>query len=183
MQTNLFAACAALCLGALTSGAQAHDYKVGSIIIDHPMAFETAATARAAGGFLTLTNTGDTDDRLIAVRADFPRMELHTTIEEDSIMRMMQVEAIEIPAGETVALEPGGFHVMFMGLDGDPFEVGEKVPATLVFEQAGEIAVEFAVESRGGAAAMDHSGHGGDHGHGHSHDAHGHDAHGHDMTN
>ncbi|MDP5359854.1 MAG: copper chaperone PCu(A)C, partial [Paracoccaceae bacterium] len=57
-----------------------------------------------------------------------------------------------------VQLAPGGLHVMFMGLGGDPFEVGETFPATLVFEKAGEVEVVFYVEERT-AEAMDHSGH------------------------
>ena len=75
---------------------------------------------------------------------------------------MNHVGRIEIPAGETVKLKPGGLHVMFMGLE-DPLTEGENIPATLVFENAGEVEVTFNVEARDG----DHSGH--DHsGHDHS---------------
>ncbi|MCV3272726.1 copper chaperone PCu(A)C [Roseobacter sinensis] len=150
---------AAAAVFALSTAAFAHDYKIGDLVIDHPMAFNTAPTAKAGGGYLTITNTGDTADRLIGVRADFPKVELHTTEEKDGIARMMHVEAIEIPAGATVALEPGGLHVMFMGLDGDGFDVGEKIPATLIFETAGELEVEFSIEERGAAEEHDHSGH------------------------
>lgn len=156
MRLTVAAALAALCT--MAPGARAHDYTAGALVIAHPIAFATPRTAMAGGGFLTVTNTGDTPDRLIGVRADFPRVMLHTTEIKDGVASMMHVDGIEIPAGETVSLQPGGFHVMFMGLNGDPLEVGEKIPATLIFEHAGEVEVIFNVEERG--ASADHSGHG-----------------------
>jgi copper(I)-binding protein len=111
---------------------------------------------------MAITNAGSESDSLVAVRAEFPRVMLHVTeVDADGVARMSHVEAIEIPAGETVTLAPQGLHVMFMGLE-DPFEEGEEVPATLVFEKAGEIPVTFNVEPRASAPAMehDHGGHG-----------------------
>ncbi len=145
---------------ALPGLAFAHDYKAEGLEIGHPMAYETAATAKAGGGYMTITNTGDTDDALIGVRADFPKVMVHKTEETDGIARMMHVDRIDIPAGETVELAPGGYHVMFMGLS-DPLEAGESFPATLVFENAGEVEVMFNVEERGSRPkdGMDHSGH------------------------
>ncbi|EBA12607.1 copper chaperone PCu(A)C [Roseobacter sp. CCS2] len=160
MKRISYAAVAAFCTFA--TAAIAHEYKVSDVVVDHPMAFETAQTAQTAGGFMTITNTGNADDRLVAVEADFPRVEIHTTEMDGDVARMMQLEdGIVVPAGESVTLEPGGFHVMFMGLGGDPFEVDEKVPATLVFENAGRLDVTFNVEERkmGGHGGMDHSNH------------------------
>ncbi|WP_108815220.1 copper chaperone PCu(A)C [Loktanella sp. Alg231-35] len=153
---------AAMALLALSAPATAHEFKVGALVVDHPMAFETTATAMSGAGYLTVTNTGSTDDRLVAVEAAFPRVMIHTTTMQDGVASMSHVDAVDIPAGETVKLAPGGFHVMFMGLDGDPFEVGEAVPATLVFEQAGSLEVVFNVEARDAAdmEQMDHSTHG-----------------------
>ena len=140
--------------------ASAHEYKAGDLMVDHPMAFETAQTAQTAGGFMTITNMGDSDDRLLAVEADFPRVEVHTTERDGEIARMIHLEeGLEIPAGETVSLQPGGYHVMFMGLRGDPFEVGEEVPATLVFENAGRLDVMFKVEERKARSGMNHDDH------------------------
>ena len=93
---------------------------------------------------------------------DFPRVSLHgTETDPQGVTRMIPIDGIEIAPGETVTLAPGGMHVMFMGLDGDPFEEGERIPATLVFERAGEISVEFWVEPRDGGMTG-HEGH--DHG-------------------
>lgn len=142
-----------------TGIATAHDYTVGNLEIMHPMAFETPKMAKAGAGFLTITNTGNTDDVLLEVRADFPKVEVHTTEESDGVARMMHVDNLPIPAGETVELAPGGYHVMFMGLEA-PFEDGQKIPATLIFENAGEVEVTFNVEVRPeDGESMDHSNH------------------------
>lgn len=142
-----------------TSGfALAHDYNAGGLMIMHPMAFETAETAKTGAGYMQIMNESDTSDRLIEVRADFPRVEIHNIEEKDGIASMIHMEnGIEIPANETVSLEPGGFHVMFMGLDGG-LALDTEIPATLVFENAGEVEVVFKVEERKGD--HDHSGHG-----------------------
>ncbi|MEQ8290990.1 MAG: copper chaperone PCu(A)C [Roseovarius sp.] len=142
---------------ALPTFAAAHEYTLGGLEIDHPMAFETAATAKSGGGYLAITNTGESDDALIGAKADFPKVQIHESYEEDGVARMRHVEKLEIPAGETVELAPGGYHVMFMGLS-DPFEAGTEIPVTLVFEKAGEVEVMFHVEERSGD------------GHDHSHD-------------
>ncbi|WP_299563380.1 copper chaperone PCu(A)C [uncultured Sulfitobacter sp.] len=157
MKTLRIAALAAL-LG--TTAAFAHDYTVGSITIAHPMAFETAKSASVGGGYMTLTNSGDTPDTLRDIRSDtVPMIQLHKSeTDANGVARMFHLEdGIPLPAGETVTLEPGGLHVMFMGLDGDPLEDGEEVKATLVFENAGEVDVIFNVEPRRGG--MDHSNH------------------------
>ncbi len=160
MKRYTFAALAAFTLAC--NPANAHDFTAGDLVINHPMAFETTKTAMTGGGYLSITNNGTTPDRLLGVRADFPKVELHTTEEKDGVAKMMHVEAIDILPGETVTFAPGGLHVMFMGLNGDPFEVGETIPATLIFEEAGEAEIVFNVEKRTGHG-MDHSDHGAAH--------------------
>lgn len=115
-------------------------------------AVETAPTAMAGAGFLTITNNGTSDDALIGVIADFPSVQLHTTEFEDDIARMVHLDRVPVPAGETVSFAPGGMHVMFMGLQGNPLTLGDTVPATLVFEQAGEVPVTFDIVAREPAA-------------------------------
>lgn len=143
--------------------ASAHEYTVGYLTVDHPMTFETAKTVKVAGGYMIITNSGDTSDRLLEVRSDIaPRIELHLSQTDDNgVARMMKQDGIEIPAGGTVSLVPGGLHVMFMGLADDPLEKGEVINATLVFETAGTLDVVFAVEERNAAdhVGADHSDH------------------------
>lgn len=159
MKPLLTATIAALTLGLGT--AQAHEFEIAALSVDHPMAYETAPTAHTGGGYMTITNTGDTADRLLAVKVErFDKVMLHESKESaDGMASMSHIEAVDIPAGETVTFQPGGLHVMFMGLGGDPLEVGETIPAILVFEKAGELAVDFNVEARDGASHEDHSDH------------------------
>ena len=142
---------AALVLAALP--AAAHDYKLGTLEIATPWTRATAPTAKSGGGFMTITNKGSTADRLVAARSTVSaKVEIHEMKMDGSVMRMRELEkGLDIPAGATVALKPGGFHIMFMELKA-PFAVNGKVPLTLVFEKAGSIDVEMSVEAMGAGA-------------------------------
>ena len=154
LRATLIAAVAALS----STLAVAHDFTVGDISIAHPMSFATPPGAPSGAGYMAITNNGDTDDRLISIGSDFPKTMIHKTEMDDGIMKMRhQMGGVVIPAGETVTFEPGGLHVMFMGLKA-PFKVDEKNAATLTFEKAGAVEVMFKVEKRK-VKAMDHSGH------------------------
>jgi hypothetical protein len=131
------------------------DYRLGAIEIGQPWARATPPAAESGGGFLVITNTGTTPDRLIAVKSPAAdKVEIHEMKMDGNIMRMREVEkGIEIPPGATVELKPGGFHVMFMGLKA-PFAKDAKVPLTLVFEKAGSIDVDLMVQAMGAQAPM-----------------------------
>jgi copper(I)-binding protein len=136
--------------GTVCSGANARDYQVGAIEIHDPWSRATPSTAPTAGGFMTITNNGSTPDRLVAIESPASaRAEVHEMKMDGSVMRMREIEGgLVLPAGQTVTLKPGGFHVMFTQLRA-PFVKDKLVPATLVFEKAGRIDVEFAVGSLG----------------------------------
>ena len=131
----------------------ARDYKLGALEIGQPWARATPPSAPAGGGFLKITNTGSTPDRLVS--ASSPAAELvqvHEMKMEGNVMRMREVDkGLEIPAGGSVTLAPGSYHLMMMGLKA-PLKQGSPVPLTLVFEKAGKIDVELAVESIGAQA-------------------------------
>lgn len=151
--------CAAFAASFAVGSAFAHEYTAAALTVDHPMAFETAPNVNVGGGYMTITNTGSTDDVLLEVRVEaIPRVELHLSeTDANGVARMTKQEGIPIPAGQTITLKPGGLHVMFMGLRDDPFEVGEKIDATLVFEFAGKLPVHFSVEERSAQTHADHS--------------------------
>jgi len=157
----------ALSLAALLASApasHAHEYKAGDIVIGHPWSRQAPVGAKVAGGFLVLTNEGTMADRLIGVSSAISmKSELHEmAVDGKGVMTMRPVEGgLEVPAGGSVELKPGSYHLMFMGLTTRPVE-GDRFEATLDFEKAGKVTVEFAVEGMGGAPKHDgHSGHGG----------------------
>jgi periplasmic copper chaperone A len=134
----------------LASAAIASDYKVGPLEIAQPWARATPPSAPAGGGFLTITNTGSTSDRLVSARSPAADLvQVHEMKMDGSVMRMREVEkGLEIPAGKSVTLAPGGYHLMMMGLKG-PLKQGSSVPVTLVFEKAGSVDVQLKVEGLG----------------------------------
>jgi hypothetical protein len=130
---------AALQLAAVAAGAQ------GAIKVEQAWARPTVAGQAGGGGFLRITNTGTSADRLLSARSEVAKeVELHTMAMEGDVMRMRQVASIDVPAGKTVALEPGGLHIMFIGLK-STLKNGASFPLTLRFEKAGEIRVDVKV--------------------------------------
>ena len=100
---------------------------------------------RPGAGYFTLTNTGDEPALLIGAEAErAEKVEIHTTEERNGVINMNRLESLKVSPGETVVFEPGGHHLMLMGL-AEPLAVGEVFPAALIFEDAGEVAVEFTV--------------------------------------
>jgi copper(I)-binding protein len=119
------------------------------ISIDDPYARTSRPGAPTGAAFMAITNHGPGDDRLVAADSDIAaRVELHTHEEDaEGVMRMIHVEeGFPLPAGETVMLERGGRHVMFMGLNRDLAQ-GDRVSVTLTFEQAGDMVVEIPVDN------------------------------------
>jgi copper(I)-binding protein len=133
--------------------AAAHDYTLGSLKIGHPWARATPPTAPSGGGFLTVTNTGSTADRLASASSPAAaQVQIHEMKMDGTIMRMRELEnGLEIPPGATVALAPGGYHLMMMGLKG-PLTEKTRVPVTLIFDKAGRIDVELVVMALGASA-------------------------------
>ena len=126
--------------------------KLGALEISGAFTRATLPNAPVGGGFFTITNTGTEADRLVSATTDIAReAQIHEMAMEGDVMKMRQLkDGLEIPAGETVALEPGGFHLMFMGLNGTIKE-GDVVPVTLTFEKAGTVVVDLVA----GAASAD----------------------------
>ncbi|MFN4203430.1 MAG: copper chaperone PCu(A)C [Tabrizicola sp.] len=143
----------------LAAPALAHEVTVGDLQIIHPYIPQPAASAQAAGGFMAIVNNGTEPDRLIGVESDIAmKSEVHESkVDANGVGTMMHVDFIEIPPGQTVNLERGGYHVMFMGLKGGMTE-GEMRKATLIFEKAGPVEVEFQIEAPMGMGDMGHSG-------------------------
>ena len=158
MRKSVFSAVAAATLFASCFSANAHDFKVGNLKIDHPWARPTPAGAKVGGGFLKITNEGKEVDRLISGSSPASRIfEIHEMKHEGGVMKMRALErGIEIKPGETVELKPGGLHVMFIDLNA-PLKDGESVKGELVFEKAGKVQIDYKIER--GASGSGHGAH------------------------
>ncbi|HSZ53822.1 MAG TPA: copper chaperone PCu(A)C [Caulobacteraceae bacterium] len=141
------AAALAAAMTAVPPAAGAQGYKVGGLTIGHPWSRPTPPGAPTAVGYMTITNTGRAQDTLLgASTPTAASLELHQSSMAGGIMRMRAApEGLTIAPGQTVKLQPGGYHLMFMGPK-KPFAVGDHVPATLRFRRAGEMKVEFQVQ-------------------------------------
>jgi len=100
----------------------------------------TAPGAAHGAAFMVLDNRGKTTALVGARTAACESVELHTHARVGGVMTMRPVERIEIAAGERTVLEPGGLHLMFLGL-ARPLRAGEALELTLVFEDGSETTI------------------------------------------
>ncbi|MFA7664592.1 MAG: copper chaperone PCu(A)C [Burkholderiaceae bacterium] len=156
---RLVLALCALALGGVAMPAAAHDFHAGDLFIDHP--YSTPSMPGMVNGavyFHGIENRGQQPDRLIAAATDAAgQVELHEMTMEGDIMRMRELQAIELPAGQTVQMRHGQrYHLMLMGLK-KPLAAGDRFDLKLRFERAGETTVEVIVQkSRSGGGSHHH---------------------------
>ncbi len=104
------------------------------IVVAEPWVRATVPQQNGTGAFMKLTSEKDTT----LVAADSPvaeHVEVHEMAMENNVMKMREVSGLPLPAGQTVELKPGGYHIMFINLHQQVKE-GEQVPVTLTFENA-----------------------------------------------
>jgi copper(I)-binding protein len=132
--------------------AVAEEFKAGDITIDQPWSRATPKGSSVGVGYLVIHNHGAAPDRLIGGSADFAgAVAVHEMTMDNGVMRMREMTSgLEIPANGEVTLAPKGDHLMFTDLK-RPLQKGETIKATLVFEHAGSIPVEFEVSGVGAA--------------------------------
>jgi len=141
---------------ALSGRARADDampVTVGDLEISAGWARAMRPGQPTGGGYLTIANKGGEADRLAGVSSTAAgKVEIHSMAVVNDVMVMRPVEGgLDISAGATVELKPGGLHLMFLNVS-EPFQNGGAVPLTLDFEKAGKVDVALPVQ--------DHSGHG-----------------------
>jgi periplasmic copper chaperone A len=126
----------------------------GDIAVNDAFARASTGAAKVGAAFMTLRNSGAMADALVGVKSPVAaRAELHTHIEDGGIMRMRQVDAIDVPARGSVSLQPGGLHIMLIDLK-QPLKQGEAFPLTLTFAKAGTMTIEVPVKSQAETAPM-----------------------------
>ncbi len=143
----------------IAAPAWAEDIAHGELVITEPWSRATPAGAGVGAGYMLIRNEGETADRLVGGTAPFAgRIEIHEMAMTDGVMRMRALDdGLEIAPGESVTLEPGGYHVMFMELV-EPLVEGEARAVTLEFAEAGPLELIFDVRSIA-ARAEDHRSH------------------------
>jgi len=123
------------------SSVWAEDYKLGDITVIEPFSYST--NGRSGAGYFTLTNDGPADI-LMAVTADFPRVMIHESLMQDGVMTMQHRTIVEVLERGEIEFGPGGYHVMFMGLD-EGWAEGDEIEASLQFKNAGALDIKFVV--------------------------------------
>lgn len=137
-----------LALLAVSQVVNAHEYKVKDLTIGHPWARATVGGVKNGVVYVTLVNDGAKPDRLLKASSPLAAsVSLHNNIKDGDIVRMREVDGVDIPAGQIVELKPGGFHIMLMGLT-RPLKDGEMFPLTLTLANEGEVPVEVMVSDQ-----------------------------------
>ena len=140
----LFLILVATACGAPASPSEAHEAGA-SLAAHNAWAAPTPAGVDVAAGYVTITNpAGAADHLLSATSPRAERVEVHEMSMDGAVMRMRQLQRLEIPAHGEVRLGPGGNHLMFFGVR-EPFAQGQEIPVRLVFEHAGAIDVTLPV--------------------------------------
>ena len=160
----LTATALAACSGETHNGEEGHSHAGHQmdrgIVISSARVLPPFPGRDTAAGYMSITNHSQTDDRLVSATSPISgAVEIHNHIEEEGVMKMRQVEGIEIKAGETIQLKPGSFHLMMFKstLPEDQADVA----LTLNYENAPSVTMIVPVEGRGE-----------DEGHGSAHDGH-----------
>lgn len=118
-----------------------------ALMIEDPYVRAVPPGQPNSAAFMTITNPGTADRAVVAAASSAAEvLELHTHRMEGGMMRMRQIERIDVPAGTAVALAPGGLHVMLIGLTA-PLAPGDQVPLTLTLDDGASIALSAPVRS------------------------------------
>jgi copper(I)-binding protein len=143
----------ALALAVSPAPAWAQEFRAGDIVVEKPWARATPKGATVGSGYLTIQNKGAAPDRLTGGTADFATVEIHQMSSANGVSQMRELkDGLNIPANGSVEFSPGGYHLMLTHLT-HPLTKGENVKATLNFERAGAVEVEFNVMGIGASGA------------------------------
>jgi len=135
-----------------------------AVQVEKPWARATPAGATTGAVYMTLDNKSNAPDRLVGAATDVAaKAQVHEMSMDKGTMKMREVaDGLAVPAGGSVVLKPGSYHVMLMGLK-KPLKAGQSINLTLKFEKAGDVPVTVPVAAVGATSApmsgMDHMDH------------------------
>lgn len=116
------------------------------VTVENPYARAVPPGQMNSASFMVLNNTNTKDVALVAASSSVAKaVELHNHINEDGVMKMRQVQQINIPASGNVNLQPGGYHVMLIGLNQDLVE-GKEIDLKLEFSDGGSQVLTLPVQ-------------------------------------
>ncbi len=106
------------------------------IVVSDEWARPIIIVGRPGGAYFNIENKGDVDDKLMSVSSSVsPRVEMHEHTMKDGVMKMSKVDFIEVSAGKTITLEPGGYHIMLFETV-KKYAPGDEIDLILNFEKA-----------------------------------------------
>ncbi len=118
------------------------------VTIDNAVIPQPPAAATVSAAYMSVHNPGDQARQIVSAHSDVAEhVELHTHTHKDGMMQMRQVDEVALPAGETVRFEPGGLHIMLIGLS-SPLEAGQDVAITLTLDNGESVTPTFTVQTR-----------------------------------
>jgi copper(I)-binding protein len=155
--TNLKTLLIAVALTVCATLVGAHDYTRGGLFIDHPWTRPTPQGIKVGAGYFVIRNRGKSPDRLVSASSPIAgKVEIHQTSIKDGVATMSEVSGgLQIAPGKSLEFKPRSFHLMLHDLK-QPLKQGDKFPATLVFDKAGAIDVQFQVEAMSTTAPPKH---------------------------
>jgi len=136
---------------------EAHEIKLGNLVIHHPWIKQPPGSAAVAGAYTTIDNNGTQNDTLISISIEHvSTVQIHEMQMQGDVMKMTEMaKGLLIPAGKSVELKPKSSHIMLMGII-SPFMEGEEVKGSFTFAKAGKVDVDFEVVAPGADAPMKH---------------------------
>jgi copper(I)-binding protein len=135
-------------LAAAVCAADRHAVHAGRIVVSDAWTRPTAAGMPMGVAYFVVRNDGTRADAIVSASTPAAaRVEFHQTTLTGGMARMRPLQNIDVPAGASVAVAPGGIHLMLVDL-ASALSAGTRVPLTLVFRDAGRVEVELAVEAR-----------------------------------
>ena len=152
--------CLLILAAALSSSVSAQPYALGAISVERPWSRELPPVAPNGAAYLRVRNGGVKAVRIVSARSPIAgRVEIHAHEMDAGVMKMRHLHSVEVPARGAVSFEPGGLHLMLVGLK-EPLVAGTGFPLTLVFQEAGEIEVTVEVTTGSAPERSRHGNHG-----------------------